>query len=374
MTDVGSITGQVTWADYARAEQFLPWNATARSSTRRCARTGSRGVTASGIAAPGAMVRPLCRSIRPRAARRPPSIMCDWRRRSRGRRDRTSFTPRCLSRSSPSWTTSKAVRFDVAGKQWTCDLTTYECVPSESEAKPKDEVRSPDGKWAAFVRGRQPLRARGRYGSGAAITTDGEPYFAYAALPGSTLSAVTDRVIGRPAKPAIAWSPDSTMFVTYCLDERAGARSPPHPIRPHRRKCTPNASSLSLPIGGGCARSTRPSPRCGCSAGHDDPAPERTACLDDAQHAVRAAQCLVEWGRRAHLCDDQRRGNRSVALQVADAATGEARTILAEHGPSHVYPHHVPQRIPMCMKWQWRSGDMVVAAGRLGTSVSLRYS
>ncbi|HEY8291960.1 MAG TPA: DPP IV N-terminal domain-containing protein, partial [Thermomicrobiales bacterium] len=38
----------------------------------------------------------------------------------------------------------------------------------------------------------------------------------------------------------------------------------------------------------------------------------------------------------------QRRGHRSVALQVADAATGTSGTILEEAGPSHVYPHHVP--------------------------------
>jgi dipeptidyl aminopeptidase/acylaminoacyl peptidase len=38
----------------------------------------------------------------------------------------------------------------------------------------------------------------------------------------------------------------------------------------------------------------------------------------------------------------QRRGHRSVALQVADAATGTSGTILEEGGPSHVYPHHVP--------------------------------
>jgi len=35
-----------------------------------------------------------------------------------------------------------------------------------------------------------------------------------------SLSAVTDRVIGKPATPALQWSPDSTKFVTYRLDER----------------------------------------------------------------------------------------------------------------------------------------------------------
>src|SRR3954466_12223164 len=66
----------------------------------------------------------------------------------------------------------KAVRFDAAGEQGTGDPTTYECVPSQPEAAPKDEARSPDGKWTAFVRNDNLFVREIATGAERQITTD----------------------------------------------------------------------------------------------------------------------------------------------------------------------------------------------------------
>ena len=189
------------------------------SSTRRCARTGSRRATASGIAARGVTARLSALLIRPPARARPPSIMCGWRRRSPRRRGRTCpYTPALRDHQ---------LRQRRAGNPSSRREEALDMRPDDlcmravrNEEPPKTEVRSPDGRWAAFVRDNNLFVRETATGAERQMTTDGEPYNAYAALPGSSLSAVTDRVIGRPATPALQWSPDSTKFVTYRLDER----------------------------------------------------------------------------------------------------------------------------------------------------------
>jgi dipeptidyl-peptidase-4 len=149
-------------------------------------------------------------------------------------------------------------------------------------------------------------------------------------------------VIGRPPKPALAWSPDSMKFVTYRLDERevrdmhllqsvptdGDARPVLHPYRyplvgdAH----VPLAHLLVVDAAKGTVTPLRSEPP--ASMTRTTPFEQRNVWWSEDSARVYSIS--------------QRRGHRSVAVQVADAATGEARTILEECGPSHVYPHHVP--------------------------------
>ncbi|MCA1667030.1 MAG: DPP IV N-terminal domain-containing protein, partial [Thermomicrobia bacterium] len=219
MTD-NDTTATITWADYARAEQFLPWNATplvfnaamcpnwiAESDRFWYRRAGRDGATflvvdpATGRSAPAFDHQRLAAALTEAAG--------------------TPVVHTALPFETFTFVNDeRAIQFDAAGKQWTCDLTTYDCVPGERAEEAKTEVRSPDGQWAAFVREDNLFVREIASGTERQITNDGKEHHAYAALPGSSLSAVTDRVIGRPATPALQWSPDSKKFVTYRLDER----------------------------------------------------------------------------------------------------------------------------------------------------------
>lgn len=82
------------------------------------------------------------------------------------------------------------------------------------------ELPCPDRRFAAVQRGDDLWLRNLADGSERRLTADGEELFGYAASPGSTLEAVTQRRSGRSPLPVVQWSPDSRRLVTHRLDER----------------------------------------------------------------------------------------------------------------------------------------------------------
>jgi dipeptidyl aminopeptidase/acylaminoacyl peptidase len=82
------------------------------------------------------------------------------------------------------------------------------------------DVVSPDGAWAAFVRDHDVWVRSTVDDSEFPLTTDGEEHHGYAALPGYSTRAITQRRSSRPSTPLLIWSPDSRSIATYRLDER----------------------------------------------------------------------------------------------------------------------------------------------------------
>ena len=112
----------------------------------------------------------------------------------------------------------ESVTFDFAGSRWTCDLSSYSL--RELGPATDNDLRSPDGTQAAFVRGHD-LYVRAVDGAGEVrLTSDGAPHNDYASRPESYTQAVTDRLAGTPLPPLAAWAPDSTKLVTHRLDQR----------------------------------------------------------------------------------------------------------------------------------------------------------
>jgi dipeptidyl aminopeptidase/acylaminoacyl peptidase len=331
----------ITWADYARAEQFLPWNATKRIFNaevkpnwigesdrfwyRRTARDGASFVV-----------------VDPAAGERRPAFDHVRLAAALSLSTGTPQTHAQLSFETFNFADAEAaIEFEAAGRRWRCNLASYECTEIEREEKPETEVRSPDGKWAAFVRKHNLFLREIASGDERQLTTDGAEYYAYAARAGSTLSAVTDKVIGRPATPFLQWSPDSARFVTYRLDEREvldmhllqsvptdGSHRPvDHPYR------MPLVGDEQVPVG-------------------------ELFVVEAAAGAVTPLQVppvtrftrspfegrAVWWeGKGARLYAlDHERGGRAATLYLVDPATGTAKKVVEERGESLVYPHHVP--------------------------------
>ncbi|HEX5505700.1 MAG TPA: DPP IV N-terminal domain-containing protein, partial [Thermomicrobiales bacterium] len=329
------------WAEYARAEQFLPWNVKTlvfnvevtphwlgesdRFWYRRTGRAGAEFIL-----------------VDPATAERRPAFDHVRLAAALSRAAGAHYLHNRLPFDELEFVEDdRAIRFAVAGTTWTCDLETYECAKGEAATKPaKDELRSPDGKWAAFVRdGNLWLRATDG-GAERQLTRDAEPYHDYATLPESRLSAITDRAVGKPLPPAALWSPDSAKILTYRLDQREVrpmhlVQSVPPPGTPR-----PALHTYRYPLPG------------------DEHLPGAALMVFDAASGAATPlaagsltvvarspfeQKTVWWsadGARVYVVHPARDG-RSVALQVADAATGETRTILEECGPTQVFPHHV---------------------------------
>jgi dipeptidyl-peptidase-4 len=109
------------------------------------------------------------------------------------------------------------LRFTWKKEPWTCILPGYECA--RKPAPERDEVASSDGNWIAFLRGPNLWLRSSKDGRERPLTTDGEPYFAYAATT-EGINTITDRREGRKRPPQVLWSPDSHRLLTFQLDER----------------------------------------------------------------------------------------------------------------------------------------------------------
>lgn len=205
--------------DYARGERFLPWNASkyvgngevshrwihgtdrlwylyrtadAKEFIVVDARTGKSAAAFDHEAIARALSRALNRSIDPRQL---PFDTIELHERD------------------------GAIRFEVESRKWVCSRTA-ECAASDTQPFRTGELRSPDGKWAAFLKGDDLwLRSLGS-GEERPLTTDGEPHYAYGRPAESSLDVVTQQRKGNAPRLEAIWSPDSKKLLTHRLDER----------------------------------------------------------------------------------------------------------------------------------------------------------
>ncbi|HEU5424634.1 MAG TPA: DPP IV N-terminal domain-containing protein, partial [Nitrolancea sp.] len=223
-------------------------------------------------------------------------------------------------------------------------LDSYACTnqgPVEPERK--DEVLSPDKQWAALLRDGNLYVRDTAGGAERALTGDAEPFYDYATLPESRLSAVTDRATGKPLPPVVAWSPDSSRLFTYRLDQRQVepivlVQSVP-PAGSHR----PVAHPYRYPLPGDAALATGELLILDLQGNR---VPLQTAPI----HA--GGRGIFETGYAWWGADGQHvyfvraeRGGQGVTLEAADASSGETRTLLEERGASTVFPQHVGMEI-----------------------------
>jgi dipeptidyl aminopeptidase/acylaminoacyl peptidase len=110
----------------------------------------------------------------------------------------------------------KSILFSADGKQWKCDLKTYQ-VSQDTSAKAKadeearNEMVSPDGKKAILIKDFNLWVRDAATNKLTQLTTDGVKDFGYA----------TDNAGWRHSdKPVLLWSPDSKKIFTYQQDER----------------------------------------------------------------------------------------------------------------------------------------------------------
>ena len=338
-------SSSVTRADYSRAEQYLPWNV---KSAIFDARVEPHWIEASDrfwyrSEALGAKTFIL---VDPEAGTREPAF------------DHTRLASALSAAAGSSYSSDdlpfdeitfvedgKSLEFVIDGTQWSCELNTYTCRKGEpAEPKRKDEVRSPDGRWAAFTRDGNLFVRATESGEERQLTTDAEPYFDYASLTESRLTAITERAVGKPIPPALLWSQDSRRLVTYRLDQRE--------VRPMYLLQSTPADGSTRPV---LHPYRYPLPG-------DEHMPQAELLVIDVEsgtHTPVASEPLligarspfeqkaIWWsadGKRVYAVNADRYG-RSVSLLSIDASTGEARNVIEEHGTSQVFPQHVPSEI-----------------------------
>ncbi|HEX4561678.1 MAG TPA: DPP IV N-terminal domain-containing protein, partial [Gemmatimonadales bacterium] len=110
-------------------------------------------------------------------------------------------------------TDEKSISFDAGRSHWTCTLTSAKCTGErrQRDAAPRNDVLSPDGKRAAFIKSDNLWVRDVASGKETQLTTDGVPDFGYA----------TDNAgWTKSDRPILVWSPDSKKIATFQQDQR----------------------------------------------------------------------------------------------------------------------------------------------------------
>ncbi len=103
------------------------------------------------------------------------------------------------------------VTVNVEGKRWACDVQGKQCAASTEKRPTNNDVVSPDGKQAAFIREYNLWVRDIATGSERPLTTDGVKDFGYAS---------DNAGWRRSDRPVLVWSPDGKKIATFQQDER----------------------------------------------------------------------------------------------------------------------------------------------------------
>ncbi|MBN1224927.1 MAG: DPP IV N-terminal domain-containing protein [Candidatus Aminicenantes bacterium] len=114
-----------------------------------------------------------------------------------------------------------AIRFEIEDTFWTYDLKTYRCTKSDQKDETfPDQLSSPDGQWAVFVRDHDLYLRSINSDQETRLTTDGVLHNEYASYAEADTSWVTRKRTGEKMPPLAVWSPDSKKIITHRLDQR----------------------------------------------------------------------------------------------------------------------------------------------------------
>ncbi len=226
----------------------------------------------------------------------------------------------------------KSIFFNANGKQWKVDLKTYQCTldvsgagNSNSDAK-ENEVLSPDGKKAAFIKDYNLWVRDVVSGKQTQLTTDGVQYFGYA----------TDNAGWKHSdEPILRWSPDSKKIATFQQDERKAGdmylvtTNVGHPTLKAWKYPLPGDSNIVM-IGRVIINVDVPK----VIRLQVPPDPHRGTLSDDISSSGTFDD--VDWNSDASQLAfvSTSRDHKQEKFRIADAVTGEVREVFEETVPT----------------------------------------
>jgi len=230
----------------------------------------------------------------------------------------------------------RSMTLNVQGKRLRCDLRQYSCSAVEAEraapaAPPMSRV-SPDGKWAVFIRDNDLWATELATGTERRLTTDGQEGFGYATdNAGWTHS---DRAI-------VSWSPDGRKLATFQHD----GRGVDNMYLVSTNVGSPRLESWRYPLPGDSVI-FRISRVIVDMEGSGGPRVVRLQMPPDAHRSTVSDHIACSGGT---LCDAQwypdgshlafvsaSRDHKTAWFRIANAATGEVRTLFEESMPTQL--------------------------------------
>ncbi|MDH3732039.1 MAG: S9 family peptidase [Gemmatimonadota bacterium] len=206
-------------SDYARAEQFLFFNAPRLTSGTVVSPrwvSGDRFWYRNQVFGGHEFVM-----VDPGARRRAPVFDHDRLAATLSVAADTSYEADRLPFDEFEFVGTSTIRFHtVTHRRWDCDIQAYTCSGPDSIPKVTNEIESPDGSLAAFSRDENLWVRDTSTDDERQLSTDGEAHFGYGVLPEGCCSEVTMRRQGLDPPPVVEWSPDGSRIATHRYDER----------------------------------------------------------------------------------------------------------------------------------------------------------
>ncbi|HJU73862.1 MAG TPA: DPP IV N-terminal domain-containing protein [Gemmatimonadaceae bacterium] len=230
---------------------------------------------------------------------------------------------------------SRSITVSVQNRRWNCDLERYTCSPADStpaaRRAPQNSSVSPDGKWAVYIKDYNLWTRDLTSGQETQLTTDGMKDFGYATDNAGWVHS--DR-------PVVTWSPDSRQIATFQHDGR-GVRDM-HLVSTNVGP--PRLESWKYPFPGDSVifRISRviinqgPDGRPRVVRLQMPPDQHRSTVSDHV--SCSSGICDVQWyPDGSHLAFiSSSRDHKSAWFRVANAQTGEVRTLFEERMATQV--------------------------------------
>jgi dipeptidyl aminopeptidase/acylaminoacyl peptidase len=235
-----------------------------------------------------------------------------------------------------------AVRFDLSGARYSCELATYSCTVRSAEqvAREGREATSPDGRWVAFLRDHNVHVRSVQTGEVVRLSDDGGPLNEYATgIPSPTVMA-QQRTSQPELRVSAVWSPDSRRLVAHRVDQRSAGRLtlvqnvPPAGVRPvSYTYAYPLPGDVGVPVA--------------VPVVFDIVSRTRVPIATEPLQMLYYGGPQIRWlpdSRRVYFTWTER-GYRRTQLREADAATGQVRVLAEDTAATFVDPHNTFYRI-----------------------------
>ncbi|MDP9348671.1 MAG: prolyl oligopeptidase family serine peptidase [Gemmatimonadota bacterium] len=229
----------------------------------------------------------------------------------------------------------RSITLSMQNRRWRCDLHLYTCAAADSAPSapraPANSSASPDGRWAVFIRDHNLWARDLAVGTDVPLTTDGVEDFGY---------ATENAGWTRSDRPVLTWSADSRQIATFQHDGRGVGEM--HLVSTNVG--TPRRESWKYPLPGDSVvfRISRVIIRLGPDGRPQvvrlrmPPDAHRSTVSDHV--ACGGTICDVQWyPDGSHLAFvSSSRDHKSAWFRVANAETGEVRTLFEERMPTQV--------------------------------------
>jgi dipeptidyl aminopeptidase/acylaminoacyl peptidase len=231
---------------------------------------------------------------------------------------------------------SRAITVRSQGRQWSCDLQAYTCAPADSSeaapGAPENSSVSPDRRWAVFIRDHNLWARELATGAETQLTRDGTREFGY---------ATNNAGWTHSDQPVLTWSPDSRQIATFQHD----ARGTSDMYLVSTNVGEPRLEAWKYPLPGDSVifrihrviigRGVDGRPRV---VRLNMPADAHRSTVSDHVACEGGTLCDMQWypdGSHVAFVSSSR-DHKTAWFRVADARTGEVRTLFEERSATQV--------------------------------------